>query len=338
MARVFGRIRKTYLQKGKDMTKTRCSHLAAVLCAALAAGCSEGASRQTLTAPSPVADTTASAVNSVITDRSTRGGGHAGEAAVWAASHGWAIAADGLVVEGTDTITAVSDACPTKTITIRGVPVALTSATTFVAPLTCASLAVGTSVKVTALLTFTATGFTVTATSIAPASDDGTDGSGGTDGGETPGPPGRGGKKARGEGVVGSITGSCPTLTLIITGTRVSTTETTEYVNGSCESLRPGTKVTIDGALNPGGTATAEKIEIRSIPGRKVSGDGKVDTVNGSCPSLELSVRGVTVTTSGETTFTGGACSDIKPGSQIDVTGDYDGTEVTATAVHIKKK
>lgn len=319
------------------MTTIRCSYLAVALCAALAAGCSEGVSRQSLTAPSPITDSTSATVSSVMADR-TAGGGTRGEAAVWAASHGWATAADGLVVEGSDSITAVSDACPTKTITVRGVPVALTSATTFTAPLTCATLAVGTSVKVTALLTVTATGFTVTATNLAPAGDDGgTDG--GTDGGsETPNTPGGGGKKARGEGVVGAITGNCPTLTLVITGTKVSTTATTEYVNGSCESLRPGTKVKIDGELKPGGTAVAEKIEIERIPGRKVSGDGKVDVVSGSCPSLELTVRGVTVSTSSETTFTGGVCGDIKAGSQIDVTGDYDGTEVTATAVHIKKK
>lgn len=146
------------------------------------------------------------------------------------------------------------------------------------------------------------------------------------------------GKKARGEGVVGAITGACPELTLVITGTRVSTTATTEYVNGTCETLRPGTKVTIDGELFPGGVATAEKIEIRSVPGgQRVSGDGRVDTVEGSCPALTLTVRGITVVTSADTTFSGGDCDDIRPRSHLDVTGDYDGTQVTATAVHIRR-
>jgi hypothetical protein len=276
----------------------------------------------------------------------------------WATAHGWSttptrltadglIAADGLVVEGTDTISAVSGACPTSSITIRGVPVALTNTTTYTSPVTCESLSVGTTVKVTAMLTFTATGFTVTATNVAPAGDD-TGTGGGT---ETPpgsGTPGGGsgkGKKASGEGVIGSITGNCPTLTLVITGTKVSTTPTTTYEGGDCHALRPGTKVKIDGELNPGGTATAEKIEIKSIPAgngggssKRVSGDGKVDTVAGTCPSLELSVRGVQVMTSSETTFSGGACSDVMSGSQIDVTGDYDGTKVVATALRIKKK
>jgi hypothetical protein len=96
--------------------------------------------------------------------------------------------------------------------------------------------------------------------------------------------------------------------------------------------------VKIDGELKPGGTAVAEKIEVVRAPGRKVSGDGKVDEVTGACPALTLTVRGVTVMTSSTTTFTGGLCGDIERGSHIDVTGDYDGTSVEATAVAIKKK
>ena len=35
--------------------------------------------------------------------------------------------------------------------------------------------------------------------------------------------------------------------------------------------------------------------------------------------------------------FTGGACASIRAGTQIDVTGEYDGTQVAATAVAIKR-
>jgi hypothetical protein len=52
---------------------------------------------------------------------------------------------------------------------------------------------------------------------------------------------------------------------------------------------------------------------------------------------LTMFVRGVKVTTSAATTFTGGACGDVRSGTEIDVTGDYDGTEVVATDVHIKR-
>ena len=314
------------------MTRTRYSILPVALCAVIAVGCSEGVTRNSVTGPSPTSDSALTASTALTVDR-TRSArpASAGEVAAWAASHGWTSAADGIVVEATETITAVSGECPTKSITVRGVPVALTTETTFADALTCELLAVDDTVTVTALLTYTDTGFTVTATNIALGGDGG--------GGTEPGTPGTGGgKKARGEGVVGSITGSCPTLTLVITGTRVSTTATTEYVNGSCESLRPGTKVTIDGELRPGGTAIAERIEIRGTPGRPVSGDGRVEAVAGTCPDLTLTVRGVTVVTSSSTTFTGGACEDLRRGSHIDVTGDYDGTEVTATAVAIRRR
>jgi hypothetical protein len=96
--------------------------------------------------------------------------------------------------------------------------------------------------------------------------------------------------------------------------------------------------VTIDGALSPGGTATAEKIVIHRVPGRNVSGDGVVGQVTGSCPALTMSVRGVKVTTTAATTFTGGECADVRSGTEIDVTGEYDGSEVAATDVNIKRR
>ena len=310
------------------MTKSRYGFLAVAMFALTALACSEGTARHTLTSPSPGVDTAATTM--ALTADRTRFARPAtsDEVAAWASAHRWSTAADGLVMDATDSISAVDGTCPTKSITLLGVPVGLTSTTTFTAPLTCESLAPGDTVTVNVLLTYTDTGFTVTATSVAPATED-------TD--EEPTAPGGGGKKARGEGVIGSITGSCPTLTMVITGTRVSTTATTEYVNGSCETLRPGTKVTIDGALNPGGTATAEKIEIHRVPGKPVSGDGVVGQVSGSCPSLTMFVRGVKVTTSAATMFTGGECADIRSGTEIDVTGDYDGTEVVATDVNIKR-
>jgi hypothetical protein len=297
------------------------------------AGCSEEAARQTLTSPSLISES--GPVGALSDDRSgSVRSANPAETRAWASSHGWAMDAAGLVVEGTDTITAVSGACPTKSITVRGVPVALTSTTTFTAPITCASLATDMTVKVTALLTYTASGFTVTATNVGPAGGD----SDGDDDDDSETGTG-GGKKARGEGVIGAITGNCPTLTLIITGTRVSTTASTTYENGSCETLRQGTKVTIDGELKPGGTAVAEKIIIRSVPGHRVSGDGRVDSVDDStsCPALTFTVRGVSIVTSSATTFTGGECADIRRGSHVDVTGDYDGSELTATAVHVRK-
>lgn len=229
-------------------------------------GCSDGVARLSPSAPSPVVAGAGSVA--LTADRSQGPGRSASAAEEWAASRGFTTVADGLMVEGTDAITAVEGTCPARTITVRGVPVALTAATTYGGTLTCATLATGMTVRILGVLTFTPTGFAVTATQLSlpvgSAPGDGEDD--GEDGGDDAAQGG--GKKANGEGTIGAITGTCPELTLIITGTRVKTTAATTYVNGSCESLRPGTKVKIDGRLYPGGSATAEQIEILRTPGR----------------------------------------------------------------------
>lgn len=385
------------------MTKTRFSLVAGLLCAVLASSCSEGVSRLSPSGPSNITAVSATKAGGDTIVRPSNAGDEA--TAEWATQHGWSTAADGLVVEGTDVITAVTGVCPSPTITVRGVPVAITATTTFTAPAACAALTVGTSVKVTGLLTFTATGFSVTATNIAipsgspvapgsvkvegtvasvaglcPALTITLEGAGGVvvtslatvfdpstlcssiapgakieavgsrnatgqlvatkveldedDDDNTGG--GGAKKKVGGEGVVGAITGACPTLTLVITGNRVQVTAATQFSGGTCASLREGTQVKVDAEVQPDGSILAEKIEIQRIPGKPVSGDGKVDTVDGLCPTLTISVKGVTVTTSAATVFTGGTCASITPGTHIDVTGAYDGVSVTATAVAIR--
>lgn len=257
----------------------------------------------------------------ILTMAGSAASSNAGELGSAGPQAGAAGAGEGLGVEGAGLISAATGSCPSRTIVVRGVPIAITATTVFEDSLTCATLAVDQRVRVKGLLTHDGTSYAVRATYVAVV-----DASGGA------------GRKASGEGVIGAITGSCPTLGLVITGTRVSTTTTTEYVNGTCESLRPGTHVKIDGELRPGGTAVAEHIEIRRIPGRPVAGDGPVGSVTGTCPSLTMMVRGIPVVTDGTTTFTGGACSVIRPGTHIDVTGEFDGTRVTATAVAIRPR
>lgn len=317
------------------MTKTRFSSAAALLITAVVAGgCSNGAAHLSPLGPTPTTSLPPAAA--AFGDRSAASGtvvNDRGTMSAWANGHGFAVAVDDLMVEGSDAIMAISGSCPAATITIRNVPVTLTATTTFASPLSCATLTAGTVVRVMGVLTVSDTGFAVTATHIGVSAT--------PSGGSTPPPTGGstppgGSKKERGEGTIGAITGSCPTLTLIITGTRVQTTAATQFVNGSCESLRPGTKVKIEGGLNPGGTATAESIEVLRTPGRPVSGDGKVDRVAGTCPALTMTVRGVAVTTDAATTFSGGSCSSIVAGTQVDVTGEYDGTSLAATAVAIK--
>ena len=466
------------------MTSIRVYATTLLLAAVATVGCSDSVTRLSPSGPTPVkmaAESGGDEINGAagFVDRSGGAVLDAERVAEWAAASGWSAAAGGFAVEGTDSITAVSGVCPARTITVRGVPVLLNAATTYTAPATCASLAVGTTVTVTGLLEVTATGFTVTATNIAFPAAPGTEvvngvvasftglcpaltvtlqGAGGVvvtsattaftpvgacatvaagktvkatgtrnatgqlvasqfevvdttavpvnvsgtvasflgtcpaltitlqgtagvvvtsattvfepatlcasiaagsmikatgtrnatgqlvatkvqlDSEGTGGGGGGAGRKVSGDVTIGDVRGTCPALTLLIQGARVLTTATTVYVDGSCASLREGTKIKIDAVTQADGSYVAERIVVEKVPGRPASGDGKVDAVSGVCPNLNISVRGVNVTTNAATVFTGGTCQTLARGAHIDVTALVDDTtgSIVATSVAIR--
>ncbi len=244
------------MRNRNQMTKSRFLALPAVLLAVASAACSEGVARLSPVGPSAVVEATAAPSAATTT--------------TWASRNGWSTladgrvaVADGLLVEGADVVETVTGSCPGRTIFLRGVPVSVTTATTFAAPLTCETLAGGRAVKVTGLLTHEASGFSVSATNVALVNAD-----------ESPAPapvsPGPGSRRERlnGEGVVGSVKGGCPDLTLVILGYRVQTKETTAYTGGACADLREGAKVKLT-VEDVEGTFVAEKIEILSVPGKR---------------------------------------------------------------------
>ena len=332
------------------MTKLSLS-TAAVVFAVATTACSDSMTRDSLTGPSPTSSAITadgSAVNSVSSDRSP---GTALNAQVleWAGVHpGWSAA--GFEVEGTAPITAVTGLCPSRTITVLGVPVVLNAATTYSGGASCESLAAGMTVTVRALLEVTPTGFVVTATNISRRGpgggddddDDGDDDDGDDDDDDGEGGGGGTGKKVSGDVTVGDVRGTCPSLTLLIQGARVRTNSLTLYVGGTCASLREGTKIKIDAEVMTDGSYVAERIEIEKVPGgggggRPVAGDGKVDAVTGLCPSITMTVKGFNVSTNAATVFSGGTCQSIVPGTHVDVTATADAMGVVvASSVAIK--
>ena len=228
------------------MTKTRSSVVVAAVLALAAVGCSDGASRFSPMAPSPVAEAPAPPASAVL--------------AGWAAANGWSAmaadgrvaVADGVLVEGTDVVGGVTGSCPSRSFTVRGVPVAVTAATVFAAPLTCASLTPGTPIKVTGLLTQSAAGFAVTATSLASPE---------ASAGRAPAPH-RGGERVGGEGVVGAVRGSCPSLSLVVAGYSVQTSGDTEF-RSPCEALREGAHVKLEVEKHEDGRLLAVWIDAR---------------------------------------------------------------------------
>ena len=234
------------------MTKTRRSYLVMAFLAVAAVGCSDGVRSLSPVGPSPVAEAPAAQAASV--------------AAGWAAANGWSTMADGRVavadgvaVEAVEVVSDVSGECPSRTITVRGVPVAVTPVTMFAAPLSCATLTAGKTVKITGVLLRAAGGFTVSATHLAVV------------GGETaPAPaPNRGGEKLAGDGVIGQVSGACPSMSFLIAGYRVEATAGTVYENGDCNSLRDGAQVHLEVDKQPSGAIYVDKVVFLRTPGRR---------------------------------------------------------------------
>src|SRR5262245_54595105 len=161
---------------------------------------------------------------------------------------------------------------------------------------------------------------------------------GGPNGGnQTPGGPSTPrGPKVAGEGTVANISGECPTLTMVVRGVRVSTTEATTYEIGECGNLRAGSKVLVEGDFEADGSVTATSIVITDQPGgHPVAGEGTVGSLRGVCPALTMVVRGYPVMTTSSTDFVDGPCEDLHPGSRIGVTGDIFGNSVLASQVKL---
>ena len=144
------------------------------------------------------------------------------------------------------------------------------------------------------------------------------------------------GPKLAGEGTVASLSGECPTLTMVVRGVRVTTTDETTYEIGECGNLRAGSKVRVEGEFETDGSLTATSIVLTDQPGgRPVAGEGTVGALRGTCPTLTMVVRGYPVMTTSTTTFSGGECVDLHSGSRISVTGDLFANSVLATEVKL---
>jgi hypothetical protein len=230
------------MRKRNQTTKSRYLALPALLLGVASAACSEGAARLSPVGPSAVVEPPAPTSSATT--------------AAWASRNGWstladgrAAVADGVFVEGADVVEDVTGGCPARTIFLRGVPVTVTTSTTFSAPLTCDSLASGHVVKVTGLLMHKASGFSVSATHLAVVGGD-----------RAPSPPAEQGERLSAEGVVGAVSGACPSLTFVFMGHRLQTTRATAYRGGSCESVREGVQVVLDVLKQRDGSVTVESI------------------------------------------------------------------------------
>jgi hypothetical protein len=244
----------------------------------------------------------------------------------WANSQpGWAMSVESpqdLEVEGTGPITAIVPsvaACPNVTLTIYDIPVTVNSGTIFQGSATCGSLTVGTIVRVRGLLSITGGVTRVTAVFIAVDADN----------------------EVEGEGRVLSVSGTCPTLTLIVDGITVRTDNTTMFVPSTgCADIRLGTKIRVRAVAVAGSPAfRARRVQ---VTGQRefMEGEGRITSVTGTCPTKTIFIGSLEVHVDGTTTYRGGNCVDLQPGVKIEAHGQRDesGGPILATSVEIEAR
>ena len=140
-------------------------------------------------------------------------------------------------------------------------------------------------------------------------------------------------------GELTAMSGTPPALTLTVGGTTVTTNSgTVVRRRGDVQTLaelRLHMSLHVVGDRQSDGSIVARMIQIDDDEtGGEFEIAGALGGLQGTCPSVSFNVNGYRITTSGSTTFEGGACSTLKSGNQVEVKGvvQADGS-VAATRV-----
>jgi predicted small lipoprotein YifL len=145
-------------------------------------------------------------------------------------------------------------------------------------------------------------------------------------------------------GTVIGVGGTCPTLSLKVGETYVTTNAATTFSGKSCGDIRTGDSVQIVGTKPAdNGIVTATKIAVTvsaPAPPAQVTLSGTVIGVGGTCPMLSLKVGETYVTTNAATTFSGKSCGEVKAGDSVQIVGTKpaDSGMVTASKVTVTSK
>ncbi len=126
-------------------------------------------------------------------------------------------------------------------------------------------------------------------------------------------------------GTVGSVTGTCPAVTFVVSGVTVHVTANTAYESGSCADLKDGVTAGAIGSKISDGSVEARRVKIGpATPPPHV--EGAVTGLIGTCPALTFTLAGTTVHTTDRTRFEGGSCADVKEGARAGAAGPKDST------------
>lgn len=146
------------------------------------------------------------------------------------------------------------------------------------------------------------------------------------------------------EGVVSTVTGTCPAVTFVVGAHSVVTDAATTFDHGLCAQLVPQAAVEVRAVRQTDGTLLAKKVEFddpdvdddedsddgedtdaENGEGNPHHGagphDGTVSRFRGVCPTVTFNLKGLTIVADATATYTGGTCATLRPNVQVVVTG-----------------
>jgi hypothetical protein len=128
------------------------------------------------------------------------------------------------------------------------------------------------------------------------------------------------------DGVLNTIAGSTPTLTLTVDTTTVHTSSSTTVQRRgdtqTLDALKVGQRLHVVGTRRSDTSIDARLIEIEDeAEGAEFEIEGSLGGLRGACPSIQFSVNGFSISTSASTTFEGATCSALKSGDTVGVKG-----------------
>jgi hypothetical protein len=123
-------------------------------------------------------------------------------------------------------------------------------------------------------------------------------------------------------GSVSSLAGTCPAVTLVVQGVKVTANSSTTFDGTkNCSQLANADSVTVVGTTQSDGSALASTITNSTQPPQDTYVNGPIVGLSGACPALSFSLSGTPVKTSSVTTFNSRACADLRNGDVIYAAG-----------------
>ncbi len=136
-------------------------------------------------------------------------------------------------------------------------------------------------------------------------------------------------------GVVSALAGTCPAVTFMVGATKVSTTSTTLFRDGTCAELANGVTAHVKGARQADGSIVADRVFFEDNDKEGVKAHGAIAGLAGTCPALTFMLGTTKVTTDATTKFRGVTCAQLANGNNVHVEGTQQ-ADGTLTAARVR--